>query len=317
MAPLCSQRWRLLSSVEIRPIRDESDIAQVVDIYNHVHPDDTISVEDFVSRGKQARERIDLAADAGGRIVGGGRAFLDSQRPNPWVHLYVRTEERRQGVGTALFAVASRWAGSKGHTAFEAWVRADAVAGIAFASGLGFEETGREYTLTLDLTAIDAPAVEAPSGIELTTWVERPELDRGMYEVALEAEADIPGYEDDAPEPLEGWLAHHMQGPGDRPEATFVALAGDEVVGYAKLAFSGAQPTRADHDLTAVKRAWRRRGIATSLKAMQIRWAKENGYEELRTRNEERNASIKRLNDRFGYRPAVGRINLRGPIARP
>ena len=32
-------------------------------------------------------------------------------------------------------------------------------------------------------------------------------------------------------EPFEDWLAHDMQGSGDRPEATFVALADDEVVG--------------------------------------------------------------------------------------
>ena len=39
-----------------------------------------------------------------------------------------------------------------------------------------------------------------------------------------------------------------------------------------------------------------------------------SGYEERRTRNEERNAPIKKLNDRFGYRPSVGRIYMRGPV---
>ena len=34
-----------------------------------------------------------------------------------------------------------------------------------------------------------------------------------------------------------------MQGPGDRPEATFVAVAGDEVVGYAKFSFSSIAAT--------------------------------------------------------------------------
>lgn len=106
-----------------------------------------------------------------------------------------------------------------------------------------------------------------------------------------------------------------MQGPGDRPEATFVALAGDEVIGYAKFSLTAAQPTTAHHDLTAVKRAWRGRGVARALKATQIAWAKANGYEELRTRNEERNAPIRRLNEEFGYRPTVGRIYMKGPLA--
>ena len=301
--------------METRPLQNPGDTEQVVGIYNLVYPDDPISVEDFVSWGKQARERIDLAADEGGRIVGGARAFLDSQRPNPWVHIYVAPEERRKGAGAALFAAASRWAGSKGHTAFEAWVREDAAGSIAFATGLGFEETGREYGLTLDLAEIDAPAVEAPPGIELTTWAERPELAQGLHEVYGEAMVDVPGEEDAGVASFEEWLQKDMRSAGDRADATFVALAGDEVVGYAKFAFSGAQPTTAHHDLTGVKRAWRGRGIARALKAMQIRWAKENGYEEVRTRNEERNLPIKKLNDRFGYRPAVGRIYLRGPLA--
>ena len=42
-------------------------------------------------------------------------------------------------------------------------------------------------------------------------------------------------------------------------------------------------------------------------------WAKANGYDELRTPNDERNAPIRHLNEEFGYRPTVGRIYLKGP----
>lgn len=120
---------------------------------------------------------------------------------------------------------------------------------------------------------------------------------------------------DDGIEPFDDWLAHDMQRPGDRPEATFVALAGDEVVGYAKFWLTAAQPRIAHHDLSAVKRAWRGRGVARALKAAQINWALANGCTELRTRNEERNEPIRRLNSRFGYRPGIGRTYLVGPIS--
>ena len=136
-----------------------------------------------------------------------------------------------------------------------------------------------------------------------------------MYEVVLEAAPDIPGGEDETIEPFEHWMEHDMQGPGDRPDATFVAVAGDEVIGYAKFSLSVAQTTTAHHDLTGVKRAWRGRGVARALKATQIAWAKANGYEELRTRNDERNSPIRHLNEEFGYRPTVGRIYLHGPLA--
>jgi GNAT superfamily N-acetyltransferase len=116
-------------------------------------------------------------------------------------------------------------------------------------------------------------------------------------------------------EPFDDWLAHDMRGSGDLPEATFVALAGEEVVGYAKFSLTAARPTVASHDMTAVKREWRGRGIAGALKRAQIVWAKEAGFERLETQNEVRNAPIRRLNERLGYRPAPGRVVMRGPIA--
>ena len=62
--------------------------------------------------------------------------------------------------------------------------------------------------------------------------------------------ADIPGAEDDEVEPFEDWLKHHMQAAGDKPEATFVALAGPEVVGWAKFSLTDAMPTTA-HSATS------------------------------------------------------------------
>ena len=84
---------------------------------------------------------------------------------------------------------------------------------------------GRNSTLVLDLTAIEAPVVEAPEGIEIVPWAERPELAAGMYEVAREAYPDVPGEEDAEIASFEEWLSMDMQGAGDSPDATFVALA--------------------------------------------------------------------------------------------
>ena len=65
--------------------------------------------------------------------------------------------------------------------------------------------------------------------------------------------------------------------------------------------------------MTAVKRAWRGRGIARALKVTEINWAIANGYTELHTSNEERNDPINRLNARLGYRPGDATIYLVGP----
>jgi len=178
----------------------------------------------------------------------------------------------------------------------------------------GFVEVGRNSKLVLDLAGMEPPAVEPHDGIEVVTWAERPELARGMYEVMCEAHPDIPGAEDEVTAGFDEWLSADMQGAGDRPEATWIALADGQVVGYAKLAISNARPGVIMHDLTAVRRSWRGRGIAGALKRAEIAWAIESGATRLETSNEERNTPIRRLNERHGYTLEPGQVTVRGPI---
>ena len=185
---------------------------------------------------------------------------------------------------------------------------------MSFARRRGFREVERNGRMILDLTAFEPAPIAPPNGIEIVTWAERPDLARGIYDVACEAEPDVPGDREMSMEPFEDWLAHNMQGSGDRPDATFLALAEDEVVGYAKFSLTAAQPETAHHDMTGVKRDWRRRGIAGALKRAQISWAKEQGYRTLATQNEVRNEPIRRLNERLGYHEAAGRIIVAGRL---
>ena len=113
--------------------------------------------------------------------------------------------------------------------------------------------------------------------------------------------------------PVDEWVAQHLYGPGADPTATYVALADGEAVGYAKLRLSPARPRAAVHAMTAVKRAWRGRGVATALKRAQIAWAIEHGLERLEAMNELRNEPMRRINEKLGYTPTPGRIHLRGP----
>jgi GNAT superfamily N-acetyltransferase len=302
--------------VEVVSSRDETDEQVSLDVYNEVWPHDRIGLAEVHSFKAGVLDHADLIARIDAVVVGSGFAAIQPQRPELVVVLItVLVEHRRRGAGTALYEAISAWTRERGLDELEAVVADDDGESLGFALRRGFVEDRREKGVALRLAEIEPPRVEPPPGVEIVTWAERPELARGIYEVAVEAFPDVPGWEDELMEPFEGWLAHDMQGSGDLPEATFVALAEDDVVGYAKLSLTEAQPTIAHHDLTGVKRAWRGRGVARALKATQIRWAKANGYEELRTRNDERNAPIRKLNKEFGYRPAIGRIYLKGPLA--
>jgi GNAT superfamily N-acetyltransferase len=65
----------------------------------------------------------------------------------------------------------------------------------------------------------------------------------------------------------------------------------------------------------AVARAARGCGVAGALKRAQLRWAKRQGIETLRTANEVRLDSMLALNRRLGYVPLYEEIVLRGPAA--
>ena len=88
-----------------------------------------------------------------------------------------------------------------------------------------------------------------------------------------------------------------------------VAREAGRIVGYAELA------RRTDdvlaHELTAVARTHRRRGIARALKQAQIAWAAEQGYRSLITDTHWANEAIRRLNESLGYRPLPPRVWVR------
>ena len=292
---------------------DEPDELASLDVYNTVWPHDAVTMDAVHSFRDSAQDYIDYLVREDGIILGSGVGALFAYRTGRVVTLItVLAGHRRRGAGTALYEAISTWASERGARELEVSVAGNDPESLSFAQRRGFTEERREVGLVLSLAGISPPRVQRPAGIEIVTWEQRPELARGMYEVDLEAHPDIPGFEDVAIEPFEDWMVHNMQRPTDSSEATFIALAGEEVVGFAKLSLTA--PAAAGHAITAVKRAWRGRGIAGALKAAEINWALANGYTELHTSNEERNTPINRLNARLGYRPGIGRIHLVGPI---
>ena len=295
-------------------VESEDDLAAWVELRNRLDPEFPTTVEEQLGydRWLSERERF-LAGDAGYAIV----TVEPARRGLGVAHsgFGVLPDRRRHGVGSALYRAVSRWTRAHGLDGLEVWVSDTAPEGREFAERHAFVEIVREERVALDLAAAEPPHVPPPPGIEIVTWADHLFLAHGLYQVSRECYPDIPGSEDDEPEPFADWLGNDMQGPNDRPEATFVAVERSEVVAYAKLHFPAVDTGDLMHDLTGVRRAWRGRGIARALKAHQIAWAKEAGYRRLVTNNEVRNEPIRRLNAEFGYVPVPGRARLRGPLA--
>lgn len=303
------------NEVEVRECASETDEQASLEIHNAVWPSQAVTMAETRHFKSSVRGQADYLAVRDGAVVGSALVAILPQRLDiAFVLVTVLEEKRRCGAGTALFGAVSDWASHRSLSRMWAPLEEDDPESFSYAEHRGFVEVERTPRMVLDLASLEEPTTILPAGIEILSWEGRPELAQGMYDVAVEAYGDIPGAEDDEMEPFEDWLIHDMQGSGDRPEATFVAVAGDEVVGYAKFFLTAARPTTAKHDMTAVKRAWRGRGIAGALKCAQIAWAMQSGFEQLETSNEQRNTAIRRLNAQLGYRTLPGRVLMEGPV---
>ena len=237
-------------------------------------------------RGTGRRRQL-LLAEAGGRAVGTGYAS--------------RTSVKRRGcacfgccrstvaAGSAQRYPRSRWNFAKrlGASAASGQLSEDH---LAVGERRGFEAFDREVELVLDLTGDERRPVP-PDGIEVGPFEQR-DL-RDAFRVVAEGVADIPAAEPF--ESFEGWRDEIAGAP-----LVLVAREGGRVVGYAGLEHRTGDVL--GHELTAVARSHRRRGIARALKQAQIAWAADRGFRRLITSTHLANEATRRLNESLGYR---------------
>jgi mycothiol synthase len=255
-----------------------------------------------------------LVARLEGEAVGSG--FVD-----PWpsdyadAQLIVVPGARGLGVGSAMLAHIGAHARAAGKDELQGTVRESDRESLAFFERRGYRIVGSERAVALDLTAAAAPAPSPspppPPGVRIVTRLERPDLGEELFPIAAEAWEDIPGSEGTLN--FEFWRATEIDRPTRDPSLFFIALVGDEPIGFASIDNPGGRD--AYLGVTAVQREWRRRGVATALKQAQIATAKRIGLRRLVTQSEERNAPIRTLNENLGYRPepALSEVLIQGP----
>jgi len=252
-----------------------------------------------------------LVARFDGTPVGCGFVYPDFAE-HAEAHVVVVPDARRRGIGSALLARVGAVARAASKHELEGELRESDEQSRAWVERRGYRVVGGEKAVALDLAHIDLPAPSLPPGVCIVSRAGRPDLVDALYPIGADAAEDIPGHP--ARPTYEQWRAIDIDRPTRDPEFFFIALAGDEPVGYATIDNFGAD---AYHGLTAVKRTWRRRGVATALKQAQIAAAKKAGFRRLVTASEERNTPMRNLNAKLGYRPepSLSTLVLRGPAA--
>jgi mycothiol synthase len=296
--------------ITVRTVDTEADVDTYVDVRRRVHPQTPIPREAVVDQRRRP-DNLDLIAELGGVPVGAATVAKFGGAPDgdvAYLTIRVVADARRQGVGTALHRRASDHARSLGKSGHLVVVRADDPDSLGYYDARDFVERARMQDVSLELATAETEFA-VPDGIELRPATE--EHDRGIYEVALEADADVPSAEPLVTGAFEQWRDRLFGSLAVR-DLSFVALERGRVVGYAVI--GRHTEDTAQHWMTGVARAARGRGIALALKQAQIAAAKDAGWAFLQTQNDLGNAPMRRVNEKLGYERRFEWVHLVGPL---
>jgi GNAT superfamily N-acetyltransferase len=296
-------------SIAIRRVETDEDIEAWRQVRIAVLPDERTGTVEEIRRAEPP-EQLMVIAEVEGELVGSGIAGRSSIGGHGFVAPRVLPQHRRRGVGTVVLRRLAEHVKSLGFS--RAGTNVDDPGSFEFAQRFGFTEHDRQVEQVREIVGEEQPP-SVPAGIQVVSLADRPELFARVYhELAVEALEDFAvtpkievSYEDWERE----WVTW--------PEGSFVALAGDEIVGCAGLLRDHDRPERAEHGLTAVRRDWRGRGLAKALKQRTIACAAAEGLTELYTWTQTGNEAMQAVNERLGYYTRSTSITVRGAIPLP
>jgi mycothiol synthase len=178
---------------------------------------------------------------------------------------------------------------------------------VRFVTERGFVEAWRGLDYRLDVSDFDFTPYAGlegqvrASGLEIKTYAEL-EIDPDrlvkLYRLDRALWQDVPYGETITDRSLEQFEREEVQAPEFIPEACFIAMHGDEFVGYSNLTQTG---NYFDVEMTGVLPAYRGKGVATLLKLCDIRYAQAHGNRELWTVNDSINTAMLALNEKLGF----------------
>ena len=312
--------------IAIREARPE-DSAALVEIVNLCYPDYPTSMEEFEHRDKSFdyeryfRKRY-VACNDSGRIVGWSEMSHET-----WVYvpdqygmtIRVHPDFQRKGIGTKLWNQVMADLTERDASLVRAFTQETHEHALSFLDKLGFEEFERACESRLSLETFDPQQFHSyverlrESGIQVCTLPQErkrdPDFNEKLHELHNAACAEMPLPEPYTPQRLEVFLIQDVDNPSVIPEAFLVAKDGDTYAAYTSL-WKRTVENSLTQAMTATKPEYRGRGIATALKVIVTEWAKNEGYDQIWTWNDDKNDPMLHINIKLGYKKQPEWIGL-------
>ena len=306
----------LAAELTIRQPRpdDDADYARLLSLVMTA-PYDVQALRDRRQRYSH-KEWFERVAELDGKVVGILELVESGANRNAMCRIVVDPEFRRRGIGKALNAEIL------GHPLYTrgkvfAQTRDDEPDSLKIAEQLGFERQAHVFESFINPSQFEIapyqPIIESvkSSGLRIATLAELGPNDDTRYklwEIEYITDHDIPGLDIDHLPSWEDANKSWYQATWYDPAAEFIALDGDRFVGASAVAEMAAGIWSILH--TCTLREYRGRGIGTALKALAADYAKQKGSRLLKTNNHSGNAAMLSINERFGFQPMPGWIEL-------
>jgi mycothiol synthase len=291
--------------ITIRRVSSGADYAAWRQVFMTVLPDERApTIEELSAQAEPLHMYV--LAELNGTLAGSGFVGKSQMAGRAAIAPRVLPAFRRQGVGSAVLRLLAQEATAMGYTI--AGANAEGAGAARFAERHGFVEVDRQIE---QVRAIgEEPLPQAPPGVTILPVSARPELWLAAYDTvgaqAFQDMATVAVLEVTPQEWQRDWITN--------PDAMFVALADGEVVGCAGLMPDPDVPRRAEHALTAVRRDWRRRGVASALKRTTLAWAAANGFTEVYTWTQRNNDDMRALNTHLGFSTRSESIRMQAAL---
>jgi GNAT superfamily N-acetyltransferase len=301
-------------TVTIRPFT-EADYEAAAAVATAAYPDYPITADEmrYNDTHREAHVRFRrLLAEHDGQVVGVGHHDQPSFAYHPrqfWLEIGVLPAHRQRGIGGALHDALLAALPPVEPLAVHTDVREDWPDSLGFVARRGYVEEMREWESRLDLRAFDpAPYADvlarlAAEGITIISVAEAraiPGQERALHALTNELEQDVPSPVPPAEVGFEHFMEATLNNPNLLAEAYMVALDQGEPIGVSGVWRNQATPVL-DTGLTAVRRAYRRRGIALALKVRALSACRALGHEAIRTYNATFNEGMLAINHRLGF----------------